>query len=239
MSLKTRFFQRHVSDLRPGGWLPRQCLNERAVQPYQESIALFFFFRIPSNIEILFWVLSYNSMYFVPNLESFEWFWMVRKQLGVWLDGFLDLSFLLSTLLRCVWRCVSWSADSFPERATRTLGGHELSSVSWRYAWGYAMTCYDYLSLMPLRYNTAINHGSRQVDNVIVARAPRLTWNAWPLACQLAFWDTICNSESVRAMGWGIMDDVVLESSWICGFLAQGQSTKLTETLLFRGKLSP
>ena len=53
------------------------------------------------------------------------------------------------------------------------------------------MTYYDYLSLMPLRYNTAINHGSRQVDNVIVARAPRLTRNAWPLACQLPFLDNM------------------------------------------------
>jgi len=92
MFLKTRFVQRHVSDLRPGGWLPRQCLNERAVQPYQESIALFFSLRIPSNLEILFWVLSYD--YYVSYSESCEWFWMVRKQLGVWLDGFLDVASL-------------------------------------------------------------------------------------------------------------------------------------------------
>ena len=42
--------------------------------------------------------------------------------------------------------------------------------------------CYDLL--MPLRN---IYHGSRQVDNLIVARAPRLPGDAWPLACQHPF----------------------------------------------------
>ena len=152
---------------------------------------------------------------------------------GVWLDGFLDLWFLLRFF---VLFDVASLCPQIPFQK-ELQGRWEATNLSWS-QYLSLMTlcfrlCYDLLChceiyiMVPGRLITSSWHGHQDCLEML---------GHWPANIHSCYYLQF----RIRAMGWGIiMDHAVLESSWIWWIWARGQSAKLTETLLFRGKLSP